>query len=141
MQNSIESTQQEFISNFNFFENWLDKYQLLIDLGKKLPDFAEDAKIEANKIKGCQSNVWMTYTYDSSSNVLLLNATSDSSIVNGLIYLLLSIYNNHSPQEIINSKPNFIDEIGLNHHLSPTRKNGLYSMLQAIQNVAMKNIS
>ncbi len=140
MQESIELTQQELIANFRFFDNWLDKYQLLIDLGKKLSSFPEEGKTDLNKIKGCQSNVWIMYNYDTQTDRILLNATSDSSIVNGLIYLLLKIYNNHSPNEIMSSKPHFITDIGLDQHLSPTRKNGLYALIQAVHNIALKHV-
>lgn len=133
----INKIQQELIENFNFFDNWLDKYQFIIDLGKKLPEFSEQNKQDKNKIKGCQSNVWMEYQYDKLSNIITIKAFSDSAIVNGLIYLLLTIYNNQTPQEILNAKPDFIAGIGLDQHLSPTRKNGLYALLQAINNIAV----
>jgi cysteine desulfuration protein SufE len=132
---TITATQQELIDNFNFFTDWLDKYQFLIDLGKKLPDFPASYKIDQYKVRGCQSSVWMFGEFD--NNNLVLHAVSDSAIVNGLIYLLLTTYSNHTPAEILNAKPDFIAGIGLDKHLSPTRKNGLYAMLQAVKNLAV----
>lgn len=131
---NIKETQQELIENFNLFDNWMDKYEFLIDLGKKLPDFADDFKTEENKVRGCQSNVWLHHTYDGTRIQFI--AMSDSAIVCGLIYLLLIVYNNHTPQEILENKPDFISEIGLDKHLSPTRKNGLFAMLTEIRKIA-----
>lgn len=133
---SINQSQQEIINNFNMFDNWLDKYQFLIDLGSNLQAFPEQYKQDKFKIKGCQSNVWMYHKVEADNNITL-HATSDSVIVNGLIYLLLTIYSNRTCTEILSSKPNFITEIGLDKHLSPTRKNGLNAMLLAIMNIAL----
>jgi len=138
MSNNTES-QQEIINNFGLFDDWLDKYQYIIDLGKALPEFPEQYKQEQYKIKGCQSNVWMYYELH--NGCLNIQAISDSAIVNGLIYLLLITYNNKPPQDIINTKPEFITAIGLDKHLSPTRKNGLYAMLQAINNIAVVSVT
>lgn len=140
MTDDIHKTQSELIENFNFFDNWLDKYQLIIDLGKKLPDFPESQKTETNKIRGCQSNVWMDYQYNAQDDKLYITAVSDSAIVNGLIYLLITIYSNHSPKQILNAQADFISAIGLDQHLSPTRKNGLYALLQAINNIALRHL-
>lgn len=126
--------QKELINSFELFDSWMEKYEFLIDLGKSLPEFLEEYKKEQYKVKGCQSNVWIYHEYD--NNLISFSATSDSAIVSGLIYLLLTIYNNHTPKEIVNIKPDFIESIGLDNHLSPTRKNGLYAMLQAINNIA-----
>lgn len=136
---TITASQQELIDNFNFFSEWLDKYQFLIDLGKKLPDFPESYKIDQYKVRGCQSNVWLYSELE--NNNLILHAISDSAIVNGLIYLLLTIYSDHTPAEILEAKPDFIFGIGLDKHLSPTRKNGLYAMLQAIRSLAVHSIN
>lgn len=136
---TITASQQELIDNFNFFSEWLDKYQFLIDLGKKLPDFPENYKIDQYKVRGCQSSVWLYSELE--NNNLILNAISDSAIVNGLIYLLLTIYSHHTPAEILEAKPDFIIGIGLDKHLSPTRKNGLYAMLQAIRNLAVHSMN
>lgn len=135
---NISENQQELIDNFNLFDNWMDKYEFLIDLGKKLPDFPEEYKIEQNLVRGCQSKVWFYHSYD--GNNIKFIATSDSAIICGLIYLLLSIYSEQSPHDIVNTSPDFIAKIGLDKHLSPTRKNGLFAMLTAIKNIAIKYI-
>lgn len=134
----MNTTQQELIENFNLFDDWIDKYQFIIDLGKKLDHFPEEFKQDQYKIKACQSNVWMHGKLI--DNKIILTAISDSAIVNGLIYLLILVYSDHTPQEILDTKPEFITQIGLDKHLSPTRKNGLYSMLQAIRNMAVENL-
>lgn len=133
---NINKIQQEIIDNFYLFDNWLDKYEFLIDLGKKLPDFPEDHKQEQFLVKGCQSNVWLYHNIE--NNKIHFHATSDSAIVCGLIFLLLTIYDNQSAEDIVNAKPDFIEKIGLDKHLSPTRKNGLYSMLTTIHIIANK---
>lgn len=129
-------SQEELIQTFNFFDNWLDKYQYIIDLGKKIQDFPEDYKIDEYKVTGCQSNVWIKPEYSKEDNLLKFEAISDSAIVSGLIYILLFIYNNKSPKEILETEPDFINSIGLDKHLSPTRKNGLFSMLNKIKDYA-----
>lgn len=136
--NNINGLQQELIDNFNLFDNWLDKYEFLIDLGKKLPDFPNEYKQERYLVRGCQSQVWMHHSVE--NNKIIFQATSDSAIVKGLIYLLLTIYSHHSASEIVVQEPEFIKQIGLDKHLSPTRKNGLYAMLSVIKATAQQYI-
>lgn len=130
----VNKIQRELINNFSLFNTWMEKYEFLIDLGKTLPEFPDIYKQDAHKVQGCQSNVWLYY--EIKNNLICLQAISDSAIINGLIYLLLAVYNNRNPQEILTIKPDFISEIGLDKHLSPTRKNGLHAILQLIYNIA-----
>lgn len=127
----IHTAQTDLIDEFQFFDNWLDKYQYLIDLGRKLPDFPEEWKTEANRLHGCQSQVWLHA--ESNAVGIEFQAISDSAIVSGLIAVLMRVYNQRSPQEILATPPDFIDAIGLDAHLSPTRSNGLHSMIDAIK--------
>lgn len=126
--------QQSIIDEFNYFDDWLDRYQYLIDLGKQLPEFSEKWRIESNQIQGCQSQVWLQAEFDGQQ--LVFYATSDAAIVRGLIALLLMVYSHKTPADILATKPDFITEIGLDQHLSPTRSNGLHSMLAAIKRYA-----
>ena len=116
---------------FAFFGDWSERYQYLIDLGRKLPEFPDDARNDSNKVHGCQSQVWLV----ASGNIdkLVFHAISDSSIVSGLIALLLRVYSGRSAEEILHTEPRFIDAIGLARHLSPTRSNGLAAMLATIK--------
>ncbi len=129
--NEVLAAQQELIEEFSYFDNWIDRYQYIIDLGRRLPDFPESEMTEANKIKGCQSQVWFVASKD--DDRLRFRAISDAAIVSGLIALLLRIYNGRRPQEILESPADFVAALGLEQHLSPTRSNGLASMLQAIR--------
>lgn len=130
----IQSAQQNLVDEFDFFDDWMDKYQYIIDLGKQLPDFPEDWKTEANKITGCQSQVWIHHEFQEGK--IKLFAISDAAIVSGLIALLLKIYDGRSPQEILTTEPTFLTQLGLDKHLSPTRSNGLHSMLKRIAELA-----
>lgn len=134
---NIHEAQQELIDTFQLFDNWLDKYQYIIDLGKKLPPFPEEWKDEAHRLHGCQSQVWLNT--ELKGNRLHFQAVSDSAIVTGLIALLLHVYNQRTPDEILATSPSFIREIGLDRHLSPNRSNGLYAMLKAIRDQAKKH--
>lgn len=127
-------TQQEIISDFEIFADWMEKYQYIIDLGKNLEKLQESDKIEENKLLGCQSQVWITHQL--SDEKIIFKAESDAAIVSGLIALVLSIYSGKTAHEITNTAPTFISEIGLDKHLSPTRSNGLSSLLNKIQEVA-----
>ncbi len=124
----------KILDDFKFFDNWLDKYQYIIDLGKELPEYSEKFKTDKYIVRGCQSQVWMHA--EKRGDKLHFEAISDAAIVSGLIYILLQVYNDKTPKEILNLKPDFINEIGLDQHLSPTRKNGLYAMLQKIEEYA-----
>ena len=134
MSSRIELAQQEIVEEFSFFDDWMDRYQYLIDLGRKLPEFPEPAKTEENRLHGCQSQVWLQVSGDASH--LEFQATSDSAIVCGLIALVTRVYSGNSAREILDTDPYFIKEIGLASHLSPTRSNGLHAMLQTIKSHA-----
>ena len=128
---TISEEQENIIEEFSFFEDWMDKYQYLIDLGRKLPKMPEEYLRDEFKLKGCQSQVW--FVGEANENRLIFRASSDAAIVSGLIAILLRIYSNRTPTEILSVKPSFIADIGLEEHLSPTRKNGLGAMLQSIK--------
>jgi cysteine desulfuration protein SufE len=132
--NQVVNIQQELIEDFQVFDNWLDRYQYIIDLGKKLPPFPEELKTEENRLHGCQSQVWLKGNPNGAT--LDFQATSDSAIVAGLIALLLRVYSGQPAAEIIATPPDFISAIGLNEHLSPTRSNGLHAMISAIREQA-----
>ena len=128
---STDAAQAEIAEEFAFFGDWTERYQYLIDLGRKLPPFPDALKIDANKVSGCQSLVWLVASGD--SHRLDFEAISDSAIVSGLIALLLRVYSGRSAAEIIATEPKFIEAIGLAKHLSPTRSNGLAAMLAEIK--------
>jgi cysteine desulfuration protein SufE len=125
----------ELINDFSFFENWEDKYQYLIDLGRSVPAMSEDLKIDENKLKGCQSVVYFSNSFNSDGSITYM-ATSDAAIVQGLIALMLKVFSGKKPQEILDININFLEKIGLDEHLSPTRKNGLSSLISSIKNTA-----
>lgn len=121
---------------FAFFGDWAERYQYLIDLGRKLPPMGDDLKVEANRLLGCQSMVWIVPSGDASRLDFL--AASDSAIVSGLIHLALRVYSGRSAREILDTEPDFIAGIGLAKHLSPTRSNGLAALLGFIRETAAK---
>jgi len=133
---ALQATQDKIIADFGFFDAWEEKYEYLIDLGKSLPDFPKEDITPENKLKGCQSDVWFTAKQE--GDALVLQATSDAAIVRGLIGLVLKVYSGHQPQTILATPPDFIDQIGLSNQLSPSRTNGLHSMIQAIRNAAVR---
>ena len=124
---SAEQAQQDIADEFAFFGDWAERYQYLIDLGKRLPPFPEEYKTEEYRVHGCQSMVWLVPSGDASR--MHFEATSDSAIVSGLIALVLRVYSDRSAEEIVATEPTFIQTIGLAKHLSPTRSNGLAAML------------
>ncbi|MBL6599103.1 MAG: SufE family protein [Alphaproteobacteria bacterium] len=128
---SISEEQEDLIAEFSFFDDWMDRYQYLIDLGRKLPDMPEEFIRDEFKLKGCQSQVW--FVGEAVGDRLIFRAISDAAIVSGLVAVLLRIYSNRTPREILDTEPDFIAEIGLETHLSPTRKNGLGAMVTAIK--------
>jgi cysteine desulfuration protein SufE len=128
---STDDAQQAIADEFAFFSDWTERYQYLIDLGRKLPPFAESLKTEERKVQGCQSQVWLATKGD--RDRLDFQAISDSAIVSGLIALLLRVYSGRSAQEILDTEPRFVEAIGLAQHLSPTRSNGLAAMLKTIR--------
>ncbi|MED7788472.1 SufE family protein [Francisella sp. 19X1-34] len=137
MTNQVIQKQQDLIDELSFFDDWEDKYDYIISLGKQLADFPEAKKTEDNLVRGCQSQVW----FDSSIVDGKLNfiATSDALIVSGLIAVLLQVYNNATPIEILESDTDFIQQIGFGNNLSSNRANGLKSMLNYIYATATKN--
>ncbi len=133
-ESNAEAAQVAIADEFAFFGDWTERYQYLIDLGRKLPPLPEAAKIEQYKVTGCQSQVWLLPSGDAARLDFL--AASDSSIVSGLIALLLRVYSGRSASEILATEPRFVEAIGLAKHLSPTRSNGLASMLATIKEYA-----
>jgi len=133
---SAEDAQQAIADEFSFFSDWTERYQYLIDLGRKLPPFPDALKTEANKVQGCQSQVWLVAEGD--RDRLEFRAISDSAIVSGLIALLLRVYSGRAAREIIDTEPRFIEAIGLAKHLSPTRSNGLAAMLETVKEHARR---
>lgn len=131
----IKEIQEEIIDEFNFFDDWTEKYQYLIDLGKNLPKFNLKNKVDSNLIKGCQSKVWLSSSFK--DNIVIFEADSDAIISKGIISLLIRVFSGHTPEEILNSKIDFIEKIGLNTHLSQTRANGLLSMIKQIKIYAL----
>ena len=134
MVNEVAVAQEELIEEFRFFDDWMDRYQYLIDLGRRLPEFPEAERVDANKIRGCQSQVW--FVAKEKEGRLEFRAISDAAIVSGLIAVLLRIYSGMKPQEILDTPPDFVKALQLEAHLSPTRSNGLASMLKAIRDFA-----
>jgi cysteine desulfuration protein SufE len=130
----IEQAQQELIEEFKFFDNWVDRYQYIIDLGKKLPEFADEWRTEENRIHGCQSQVWLKT--DQVGECLDFRAISDSAIVSGLIAILMRVYSGKPARDVAATPPDFIASIGLDEHLSPTRSNGLNAMIKVIKAAA-----
>ena len=123
------------IEDFSFFENWEDKYQYLIDLGRSAPKMDGYLKVDENKLKGCQSVVHF-YFSDNSDGTINFIASSDAAIVQGLIALMIKVFSDRTPKDIININLNFLEKIGLDEHLSPSRKNGLSSLISSIKNAA-----
>ena len=133
---SAEAAQDAIVEEFGFFGDWTERYQYLIDLGRKLPVFPEEWKTEAYKVHGCQSQVWLVPSGDAAR--MTFAATSDSSIVTGLIALLLRVYSGRPAVEILATQPRFIEALGLQRHLSATRTNGLAAMLTTIRQHAAR---
>ena len=129
--NDIQQTQQELIDEFQLFDNWMDRYQYIIDLGRKLPPFPKQLMTEDYRLHGCQSQVWLKA--ERSGDKLDFQAISDSTIVSGLIAILMRVYSGRQPAEILDTPPDFVNTIGLHEHLSPTRSNGLRAMIDAIK--------
>jgi cysteine desulfuration protein SufE len=132
---TIQKLEQEVIEEFSMFDDWMQKYEHIIELGKELPLIDEQFKTDDYIIKGCQSKVWLNA--EMKDGKVFYSADSDAIITKGIISLLLRVFNNQTPQEIISAELNFIDEIGLKEHLSPTRSNGLLSMIKQIKTYAL----
>jgi cysteine desulfuration protein SufE len=132
---TIQETEDEIVEEFLLFDNWEDKYEYIIDLGKKLEPLDPEFKIDENKIKGCQSQVWLVA--DENAGRIFFKADSDAVIVRGLVSMLIRVLSGHTPQEIIDAKLDFINKIGMTTHLAQTRSNGLLSMLKQMKNYAL----
>ncbi|OCL16120.1 Fe-S metabolism protein SufE [Bacteroides fragilis] len=132
---TINKLQDEVIAEFSDFDDWMDRYQLLIDLGNEQEPLDEKYKTEQNLIEGCQSRVWLQA--DEVGGKVIFKAESDALIVKGIIALLIKVVSGHTPDEILNSELYFIDRIGLKDHLSPTRSNGLLSMVKQMRMYAL----
>ncbi len=128
------AAQKEIVDEFSLFPEWLDRYQYLIDLGRKLPPLESAERVDENLLEGCQSRVWLLI--DGNADAVRIRANSDAAIVSGLIALLIRVYSGASARQILATEPFFIRELGLSEHLSPTRANGLHAMLQAIMDAA-----
>jgi cysteine desulfuration protein SufE len=126
----ISQRQVELVDEFEMLEDWMSRYEHVIDLGRQLPDFPDAWKTDANKIQGCQSQVWLNM--EMQDGKMHIDGTSDAAIVSGLVAIVLRVYSDQAPETILNTKPDFITDIGFNDHLSPTRSNGLHSMLRSI---------
>ena len=131
---SIQEVHREIVDEFEFLDDWMDRYQHLIDIGRKLPSFPPEFQTDQYKVKGCQAQVW--FHAKNENGRLYFEATSDAAIVSGLIAILLRAYSGFPPRTILDAGHGFIDEIGLTEHLSPTRGNGLHAMLRTIRRYA-----
>ena len=135
---TINEIQDEIIDEFSGFDDWMDKYQLLIDLGNEQEPLDEKYKVESNLIDGCQSRVWLQADYEpSEGGVIRFTAESDALIVKGIVALLIRVLSGHTPQEILDADLYFIEKIGLKEHLSPTRSNGLLAMVKQMRVYAL----
>lgn len=132
---TINEIQDEIIEEFLPLDDWMDRYQLLIDMGEELPPLASEAKTEQNLIDGCQSRVWLVC--ERQGDLLNFRAESDALIVRGIVALLLRVVSGHTPEEILSADLYFIPRIGLSEHLSPTRANGLLAMVKQVRNYAL----
>lgn len=132
---TINEIQDEIIEEFSAFDDWMDKYALLIELGNSLAPLDDKYKTESNLIEGCQSRVWLQADY--SDGLIHFQGESDAVIVKGIVSLLIKIISGHTPDEILNANLYFVDKIGLKEHLSPTRSNGLVAMLKQMRLYAM----
>ena len=136
---TIKEIQEEIIDDFEMFEDWMQRYEFIIETGKTLPQIDEANKSDDNIIKGCQSKVWLHADFDQGK--LKFSADSDAILTKGIISLLLRVFNDQTPDIILNTDPYFIDAIGLKEHLSPTRANGLLSMVKQIKLLALAHKS
>ena len=132
---AINEIQDSIIEQFSDFDDWLDRYQLLIDLGSEQEPLPEEYKSDNNLIEGCQSRVWLQA--DFTDGKVHFRAESDALIVKGIVSLLISVYSGHTPDEILSSEPYFVEAIGLKEHLSPTRSNGLVAMIKQMKLYAL----
>lgn len=134
-QQTIEETEQEIVEEFALFDSWEDKYEYIIDLGKKLEPLGDQYKTDDNKVRGCQSTVWLTAEFRDGK--VFFKAESDAVIVKGLISMLIRVLSEHTPDEITGARLQFIQQIGMTTHLAQTRSNGLLSMVKQMKNYAL----
>ena len=132
---SIQETENEIVEEFSLFDSWDDKYEYIIDLGKRLQPLESNLKTDDNKVRGCQSMVWLAADYVEGN--IIYKAESDAIIVKGLISMLIRVLSGHKPDDILQAPLNFIQEIGMNTHLAQTRSNGLLSMVKQMKNYAL----
>jgi cysteine desulfuration protein SufE len=132
---TIKEIQEEIIDEFSMFDDWMDRYQYIIDLGKSLPIIDPQFKLDENLIKGCQSKVWLYSELE--NNIIKYTSDSDAILTKGIAALLLRVYSGQKPGDILSAETDFIDDIGLKEHLSPTRANGLVSMIKQIKMYAI----
>lgn len=132
---TIKEKQEAIIKEFEQYTDWEEKYARIIELGRKMPVLDEALKTEKYKLNGCQSQVWINAKLEDGK--IIFEADSDAAIVKGLVALLVNVYSNHSPEEILSNPPEFVKNIGIDNHLSPTRKNGLGAMMKQIQMYAL----
>lgn len=135
---SLQEAKQSIVDDFAMYDEWLDKYEYLIELGKNLGDFPEEKKTEDRLIKGCQSRVWLDCEVKDGG--LFFTADSDAIITKGIISLLIGVYSGRTPEEIASDDFSFVEQIGLKENLSPTRANGLVSMISTIKQLAQRNV-
>ena len=128
---TIEETEKEIVEEFSMFEDWMGKYEHIIELGKSLPMIEEKYKTDDRLIKGCQSKVWLRS--EVKDNKIFFTADSDAIITKGLVAMVIRVLSGHSPEEIVNAKMDFVNQIGLTQHLSPTRANGLVNMIKQMK--------
>ncbi|HON18863.1 MAG TPA: SufE family protein [Salinivirgaceae bacterium] len=133
--NEIEKRQQQIVEEFQMFTDWMDRYNYLIEYSKELAPMPDEHKIKQNQIEGCQSTVWVNAEYRDGK--IYFQADSDAILTKGLIALIVKVYNGQSPDDILNTPPDFVSKIGLSEHLSPTRANGLNAMIKQIKLYAM----
>ena len=132
---TIKEIQEEIIDEFSMFDDWMERYEYIIELGKSLPIIEEQHKLDENLIKGCQSKVWLFSELE--NNIIKFSADSDAILTKGIVAILVRVYSNQKAEDILAATENFIDKIGLKEHLSPTRANGLVSMLKQIKMYAI----
>jgi len=137
---TIAEEQAAIADDFSLFDDWREKIEYVLDLGKRLEPFPDEHRIDANKVRGCQSQVWMVASADEASGLLRIKADSDAFIVKGLIALLLRLYDHRKPEDILAYPPDVFDEIGLGKHLSPSRANGLHAMVNRIRQIATATV-
>jgi cysteine desulfuration protein SufE len=136
MNNTIEEIENEIVEEFSIFDEWMDKYEYIIELGKNLPSMDENLRTEERKVSGCQSQVWLNTKFENGN--IVFEADSDAIITKGLVGLLVRVLSGQKPADVVNAKLDFIDRIGMKEHLSPNRANGLVAMIKHMKDDAKK---